>query len=88
MVPLDDGTDHAEKELIIHHERLDNTSYAYMLSRMDLPNFPVPFGILRAVDKPTYSAQLDDQVEQAIANRGAGDLAQLYHSADTWVVED
>ena len=88
VVPLDDGTDHAEKELIIHHERLDNTSYAYMLSRMDLPNFPVPFGILRAVDKPTYSAQLDDQVEQAIANRGAGDLAQLYHSADTWVVED
>ena len=88
VVPVGSGDGTGEEELIIHREGLENTSYVYMLSRMDFPDFPVPFGILRAVEKPTYSGQLNDQVEEAIARKGAGDLAELYHSADTWVVED
>ena len=80
--------DPGDEELIVHREDLDNTSYSYMLSRMDLPEFPVPFGILRSVDKPTYTSMLTDQVEDAISRSGSGDLSDLYHNTDTWVVEN
>jgi hypothetical protein len=31
---------------------------------------------------------LSDEVDQAIAARGPGDLTELLHSGDTWTVED
>ena len=37
--------------------------------------------------KPTYEALLQDQVDDAIRSRGAGDLGALLHSGDTWTVE-
>ena len=78
----------SEEELLVHRQGMDNTSYAYMLSRMTLPEFPVPFGVLRAVDKPAYTDMLAQQVEQAVSDVGAGDLVDLYHSGGTWEVSD
>ena len=51
------------------------------------PDFPTPIGVFRAVEKPTYEALLEEQVSTAQAQRGAGDLAELLHSGDTWTVE-
>lgn len=78
--------DAAEGELAVHQESLDNSSYAYMLSRMQHPEFPLPFGVLRAVDRPAYTDLLVDQVEQAV-REGEPDLDALLRSSDTWVVE-
>ena len=75
-----------EDDLLIHREGLENTSYVYMLSRMSLPDFPVPFGVLRAVDKPSYTELLMDQVEQSIQSLGRGNLTDLYHASGTWEV--
>ena len=76
-----------EEDLLVHQEALDNSSYAYMLSRMEHPHFPLPFGVLRSVQKPSYTDMLGGQVEEAIKNFGEGDLAALYHNSDTWEVK-
>jgi len=76
-----------EQELIVHNESEDNPHYAYMLSRMEDPNMPLPFGVLRSVSRPTYDELLLDQVEQAVEQKGSGDLEQLFKSGDTWTVE-
>ena len=76
-----------EQELIVHNESEDNPHYAYMLSRMEDPNMPLPFGVLRSVSRPTYDELLLDQVEQAVEQKGRGDLEQLFKSGDTWTVE-
>jgi 2-oxoglutarate ferredoxin oxidoreductase subunit beta len=47
----------------------------------------MPVGVFRAVEKPTYEAALENQVEGARAQRGEGDLAALLNSGDTWTVE-
>ena len=73
-------------ELAVHREDLDNTSYAYMLSRMLHPEFPQPFGVLRSVERPSYTDLLVDQVEES-RSRDGSDLARLLHSSDTWTVE-
>ena len=76
-----------EDDLLLHREHLENSSYAYMLSRMEHPQFPLVFGVLRAVQRPTYNDLLGGQVEQAVEKSGEGDLTTLYHSSDTWEVK-
>ncbi len=76
-----------ESELIVHHEEMDNPNYAYMLSRMEDPAMPLPFGVLRSVSRPSYNDLLMDQVTTAAEQRGTGDLQSLFTSGDTWTVE-
>ena len=58
-----------ESELIVHSESEDNPHYAYMLSRMEDPYMPLPFGVLRSISRPTYDELLLDQVEQAFGKK-------------------
>lgn len=77
-----------ENEILRHDERKPDSSLAYILSRLDYPEFPVPMGVLRAVEQPTYDAIVVEQEEAALARQGAGDLDALFNGGDTWVVED
>jgi len=43
--------------------------------------------VLRAVERPSYERLLEEQIQGAVATRGAGDLRKLLHSGDTWSVE-
>ncbi len=52
---------------------------------MDYPEYPVPVGIFRQVERETYEDQLDMQVVQARANQSA-DLQDLIAGQETWVV--
>ncbi|WP_442482774.1 2-oxoacid:ferredoxin oxidoreductase subunit beta [Aeoliella sp. SH292] len=77
-----------EDDLLFHDERDPEPSLAYLLTRMRRQNgFPEPIGVFRAVDAPRYDELINDQVELARAERGPGDLEQLYNSGETWVVE-
>lgn len=75
-----------ESELLVHDESRPDASQAYLLSRMTHPVYPVPIGVFRCVDKPTYEDGLMGQIEQSIADRGHGDLNRLYRSGDLWTV--
>ena len=76
-----------ESELLIHDEKNQNPTLAYVLGRMRHPECPEPMGVFRAVEEPKYEQELLGQVDQAVKTKGDGDLAKLYHSADTWTVE-
>jgi 2-oxoglutarate/2-oxoacid ferredoxin oxidoreductase subunit beta len=82
-----DGSAAQRESLLVHNEAIENTSYAFMLSRMQLPNAPLPFGVLRAVERPAYTDMIGLQVEEAKEKDGPGDLKALLHQADTWTVE-
>lgn len=75
-----------EADILCHDETKPEANLAYMLSRLDYPEFPVPIGVLRAVDKPTYDGTVEEQQEAAVARYGEGDLDALFSSGDTWVV--
>lgn len=82
IVQLGDGL--SEQDLMVHDET--DPQLAAVLSGMEHPEYPVPVGVIRRVDRSTYSEALMAQVEAAQAARGTGDLAQLYHAADTWTI--
>jgi 2-oxoglutarate ferredoxin oxidoreductase subunit beta len=43
------------------------------------PQFPEPIGVFRSVERPIYDEQINQQVEQAIAERGVGTSKQALY---------
>jgi 2-oxoglutarate/2-oxoacid ferredoxin oxidoreductase subunit beta len=74
-----------EKELLVHDESLQEPTHAYLLTRMRYPEYPVPMGVFRAVERPTYDGQVRARVE---ADTKAQKLSfhQYLTKANTWKV--
>jgi len=54
-----------EDDLIVHNtEDIDDTNH-YRLVRMELPEFPVAMGVIRAIKSEVYESELHDQVQHA-----------------------
>jgi 2-oxoglutarate ferredoxin oxidoreductase subunit beta len=83
-VRLGDGV--TEKDLLVHDEGCPTATLAYLLTRMNYPELPVPVGVFRACPKPTYEGQLQEQVERAVRARGEGDLRRVLESSESWEV--
>ncbi|HEX9780958.1 MAG TPA: 2-oxoacid:ferredoxin oxidoreductase subunit beta [bacterium] len=73
-------------DLLIHNEQDPNPHYSYLLTQMTHPAMPVPFGVLRAIQRPTYDDMLEAQVRQAQA-KGPAELKPLIYGSETWTVE-
>jgi 2-oxoglutarate ferredoxin oxidoreductase subunit beta len=85
VVSLGNGV--AMDDLLVHDESAAEPSLAYLLSRMTHPDFPEPVGVFRAVERPTFEAQVVEQIDASIAAKGPGDLDKLFRSDDLWTVE-
>ncbi|HSK03873.1 MAG TPA: 2-oxoacid:ferredoxin oxidoreductase subunit beta [Kofleriaceae bacterium] len=72
-------------ELLVHSER-GSQLYANLLAQLVQPDFPMPMGILHRVEKPTYDQLAGQQVDDAIAKQGPGDLSKLMYSGMVWEV--
>ena len=59
------------------------TILARVYWRDDLPQ---PFGVFYREERPSYDAQVNEQVQSVIEKRGKGSLADLLAEGDTWVV--
>jgi 2-oxoglutarate ferredoxin oxidoreductase subunit beta len=81
------GKDCREDDLLFHDEKSPDPSLAFLLARMNrAQGLPEPVGVLRAVEKPTYDAMVNQQVAEAVQRSGEGDLDALFNSGDTWTV--
>jgi 2-oxoglutarate ferredoxin oxidoreductase subunit beta len=76
-----------EKDILVHDETIEDPTIAFLLSRMDFPDYPVPVGVLRAVERATYNDLMEEQIAKAIETQGEGDLAALFRQGDIWEVE-
>lgn len=76
-----------EADLLVHDETADNSALAFFLSQFEGPDFPVPLGVFRAVDTPTYQERAACQAAEARIAKGQGELAGLLDSGDTWTIE-
>jgi 2-oxoglutarate ferredoxin oxidoreductase subunit beta len=81
------GNGVAVDDLLIHDEKAEEPSLAYLLSRMVHPRFPECVGVFRAVQRPCYDEMLNSQIDEAIKAKGKGKLEELFASEDTWIVE-
>jgi 2-oxoglutarate ferredoxin oxidoreductase subunit beta len=82
VVQLGNGV--SESDLVVYDER--NPALAYLLSRLESPQFPTPIGVFLAVSKPTYDQRVAEQVASAREKLGTGDVDKLLRQGDTWTV--
>jgi 2-oxoglutarate ferredoxin oxidoreductase subunit beta len=88
IVPLDSVR---ESELLVHDETNDAVafllaSFAWQPAGGRPGAYPVPLGVLRAVDRPLYEKRVHEQID-AERSRGGTGFDDLFASGDTWVVE-
>jgi 2-oxoglutarate ferredoxin oxidoreductase subunit beta len=72
-----------EDTLVVHDE--SNLALAFMLGNFE-PPMPTPVGVFYATSRPTYDAAMNDQLKDAVAKQGAGELGKLLRRGDTWTV--
>jgi 2-oxoglutarate ferredoxin oxidoreductase subunit beta len=85
VVSLKDGA-YSVNDLLVHNEK--DTTLSFILADMTYkPHLPRPVGIFLAIDRPVYDAEVERQIAFAREKRGTGDLAKLFTSGDTWVVQ-
>lgn len=84
---VDIGKDGPTDDLLVHNAANPNAGVAFTLSEMGFPDFPVPVGVFRNIQRPTYDRLVTDQISDATERQGAGQLEKLLHGADTWTVE-
>ncbi len=84
IVSLGNGV--TESDLLVHDVRRPNPGIAFLLAQLDLPNYPVPVGVFRAVEKPPYEELLHMQIKKAQGAQGPGDFKKLLHGNETWTV--
>jgi 2-oxoglutarate ferredoxin oxidoreductase subunit beta len=86
------GSGIKQDDLLIHDEKADEPTLAYLLSRMvhipsEQDSFPEVLGVLRAVDRPIHHELVDKQLAEAVQAKGKGNLQDLLTGDETWTVE-
>lgn len=78
-----DVTKGGMERVLVHDEEAD--TLGFILSRLHYPEFPTPFGVLHAVERPSYETMFTGQIEQAKASK-KGSVQSLLESGRTWEV--
>ncbi len=74
------------ENIYVHDETLDNPAAAYLLSRFDNPEFPVPMGVFRSISRPVYEEEIERQNKEITEKKSPGTLEKLLHSGDIWEI--
>lgn len=89
VVSLEEGSGFTAADLWIHDE--NDFGKAQILTRMfdDARiegHLPRPFGVFYQIFRPTYDDIMAQQVQEATAKRGPGDLDKLIAGKETWTI--
>ncbi len=72
-------------ELWIHNEK--DRVKAGLLTRFFDADFPRPFGVFYSEDRPTYEDALVQQIDDAMEQKGQGNLDDLLKGSNTWTID-
>jgi len=89
VTPLDKA---GEGDILVHDEKNDANAFflaslAWRGAAGEPARFPVPLGVLRAVERPIYEQAVRGQLAEARESKGSGNFDKLFASGDTWVVD-
>lgn len=86
VVSLEDGKFSLD-DLWVHDEFDPDPTRAFILSRfIDNNALPLPIGIFMQIQKTSYDADVESQINNIKTSRGEGDLKSLFFDGNTWEV--
>ncbi|MDX2431883.1 MAG: 2-oxoacid:ferredoxin oxidoreductase subunit beta [Bacteroides sp.] len=73
-----------EDDLIVHNAQDPDDTNHYRLVRMELPEFPVAMGVIRAIDSTVYESEMFDLVQHAKKETKIKTMDDLLHSGNVF----
>ena len=73
-----------EDDLIVHDAQDPDDTNHYRLVRMELPEFPVAMGVIRAIKSSVYESDLFDQVQHAKKETKIKNMDDLLRSGNVF----
>jgi len=74
-------------DVLVHDASHESAALAFALSRVTQETHGgTPVGVFRNVKRPVYDELMAGQIAEATEKRGAGDLASLLSSGETWTI--
>lgn len=89
---VDLRTDGFTKDDLWVHDNADQVKAGILARFFDNPSvnphaLPRPFGVFYRTERPTYEAQLHEQLQAAASSLGEGDLDRLIAGGSTWEIK-
>ncbi|MEN8116297.1 MAG: 2-oxoacid:ferredoxin oxidoreductase subunit beta [Bacteroidota bacterium] len=75
-----------EDDILVHDAKEQDPTLHMALINMQLPDFPVAFGVIRSVPAPVYDIEMEAQIKQVKQNRKVTCVDELLNSGNTWEV--
>ena len=75
-----------EKDILVHDMTQKDSGIHNMLVDMQLPNYPVAFGVIRSAPAPAYDELLENQIKLAKEQSSIKCVDDLMNSGDTWEI--
>ncbi len=75
-----------EEDILVHDAKCENPFVHLMLVNMQVPKYPVAFGVIRAVESTTYDEKIEQQIEAIQAKSEIKCMDDLLRSGATWEV--
>mgnify|MGYP000336123732 CR=1 FL=1 len=76
-----------ESDILVHDAKEVNPTIQMALINMQLPDFPVAFGVIRSVEAPVYDVEMEAQIKELQKDRKITCMDELLNSGNTWEVE-
>jgi 2-oxoglutarate ferredoxin oxidoreductase subunit beta len=76
----------SEDDILVHDAHNENPILHLLLSTMNYPEFPIVFGVIRAVEDHPYEEKLERQIEQIKSKARIKSMKDLLYSGNTWKV--
>ncbi len=68
----------------MHDQYSSESTLANLLSNFNYPEFPVPMGILRQINKSTYGDIIENQINSQLEKLGEGELTDVLRGTHVW----
>jgi 2-oxoglutarate ferredoxin oxidoreductase subunit beta len=75
-----------EKDILVHDMYEEDLTLHSMLVNLNLPEYPVVFGIVRAVKAATYNDLLYEQIAEVQSKSSIKGMDDVFNSGSTWEV--
>jgi 2-oxoglutarate ferredoxin oxidoreductase subunit beta len=74
-------------DVLVHDAQNPDPGLHLSLAKMNWPELPVAFGVIRAVKAPTYDDLMEEQIQRIKAQSPIKCMDDLLNSGDTWEVD-
>lgn len=76
-----------EKDILVHDAHCEDNTLHAMLVRLQTPEFPVVFGVVRDVVEPTYDHGLLSQIDAVTKASPVKNMDELLMTGETWEIK-